>query len=52
MNLMNNDQMDHGNENHSLVGWDQDLNSGPPEYESSVLPLRHLTRWHCFCFIE
>ena len=51
MNLMNNGQMDHGNENHSLVCWDQDLNSGPPKYESSMLPLRHLARWEVLALL-
>ena len=25
---------------------------GPPKLESSVLPLRQLTRWRSFCFVE
>ena len=33
-------------------GWDRDLNLGPPKFESSVLPLRQLTRWRSFCFVE
>ena len=64
---MNNGQMDNGNENptqHFLwwlteaiknpnqVGWDRDLNSGSPKFDSSVLPLCHLTRWRSFCFGE
>ena len=64
---MNNGQMDRSNENITLicsddwvkpwknssqVGWDQGLNSETPKFESSVLPLRHLTRWRSFCFVE
>ena len=52
-------QMDHGNENTthpwldysgkprkipSEIGRHRDLNTGPPEYESSVLLLHHLAR--------
>ena len=36
----------------SQVGWDRDLNSGSPKFKSSVLPLRQLTRWRSFCFVE
>ena len=25
------------------VGWRRDLNSGPPKFEPSLLPMRHLT---------
>ena len=33
----------------SQSGW---LGPGPPKFESSMLPLRHLTRWRNFCFVE
>ena len=64
---MNNGQMDRGNENPtqhlpwwlretmktpSQVVWDRDFNSGPPKFKSSVLPVRHLSRWCSFCFVE
>ena len=38
--------------NLSQVGRHRDLNQGPPECESRALPLRHLTRWRSFCFVE
>ena len=63
MNLMNNGQMDRGNENPtqhlrcllrktttnpSQIDRFRDLNPGLPEYEPSVLQLRNLARSHNF----
>ena len=66
MNLMNNGQMDRGNENPtqhlpwlrkttkkpSQVGRYRDLNPGPPECESRALPWSHLARSisNCYAF--
>ena len=59
---MSNGQMDRGNENPthiclrdrgkprknpSQIGKHRDLNLGSLEYESNVLPLRHLARYMC-----
>ena len=48
MNLMNDGQMDRGNENPTQhlpqVGRHRDLNPGPPECESRALPRSHLAR--------
>ena len=66
MNLMNNGEMDRGNENPTQhlpwwlrkttkkpqVGRHRDLNPGPPECESRALPRSHLARSPTFCWEE
>ena len=37
----------------SQPGWlGPEFEFGPPKFESSVFPLRQLTRWRSFCFVE